>query len=325
MRSEGVVQLANNTHKEAQLSRYLLGGLSEAERALFEEEYFADDEAFEQALIAEEELIDAYVGGELSEEQRGRFEELFMRSQLGRERLYFARDLVGVLSDASLSKTAQNAKRAHWIPFLAALRTQGAALRFALTAAILAIVVGFPWLLIDRARMHGELRRLRDERAELNKRTQELEQRSSGAQTRIVDLLAQLESERARSSPDKSGKEPPPSSIITFILTPGLVRGNSAKALRLPRDASSVVLRLNMEAGAYVSYRAVIETTTKREVWRVDSVKPPQAANAGGIIALPPLPAKALPSGDYVLLLSGKRPDGGFEGVADYSFMVVRK
>ena len=55
MRSEGVVQLANNTHKEAQLSRYLLGGLSEAERALFEEEYFADDEAFEQALIAEEE------------------------------------------------------------------------------------------------------------------------------------------------------------------------------------------------------------------------------------------------------------------------------
>jgi hypothetical protein len=29
--------------------------------------------------------------------------------------------------------------------------------------------------------------------------------------------------------------------------------------------------------------------------------------------------------GDYVLLLIGKRLDGGFEGVADYSFRLVRK
>jgi hypothetical protein len=69
----------------------------------------------------------------------------------------------------------------------------------------------------------------------------------------------------------------------------------------------------------------VIESAGGRQVWRADSVRPRRSNDAGGAIDLPTIPARDLPPGDYVLLLSGGRPDGGFEGVADYSFRIVRK
>jgi hypothetical protein len=114
----------------------------------------------------------------------------------------------------------------------------------------------------------------------------------------------------------------PRPSVASFVLTPGVVRGGGAATLQVPRQASSIALRLNVEADTHPGYRAVIQTAEGREVWRADSVAPPAA---GAALALPALPARALPAGDYVLLLSGRRQDGTFEGVADYSFRVLRR
>ena len=320
----------------------MLGGLSERERERLEGEYFEDDEAFEQMLIAEEELIDAYARGELSAEQRVRFEELFLSSPQTRERVQFARVLAGAVSDARAAKTTLETKSVARPAFLAALRARGAALRFAFAGAALAAAVGFPWLLFERARMSAELRQLRGERAALSERTREMEQRAAVERARREELRAQLEGERARPtpeggrqednaarqqrpSPDIGSRQTPRPSVISFVLTPGLVRGGGARTLPVPRSASAVVLRLNVEAGAYLSYRAVIETADGRQVWRAPSVKLRQPASSGGAINLPAVPARDLPAGDYVLLLSGERSDGGFEGVAEYSFRVVRK
>jgi len=76
---------------QTEIARYLLGSLSEEERATLEEKYFSDDTAFEEMQIAEEELIDQYVRAELSNEDNARFAAMVARSPRLAERVEFAR------------------------------------------------------------------------------------------------------------------------------------------------------------------------------------------------------------------------------------------
>lgn len=334
--------MASKTEEDVRLSRYLLGELSERERERLEEAYFADDDAFEQTLIAEDELIDSYVRGELSAEERQRFEKLFLSSPRGRERVLFSRALTDAVSAMQPAGTTSETRHSSWRALFASMRARNLAWRFALTALALIVAIGLSWLLVERVRMRDELARARDERIALAERVQRMEQQSAAEQQRSKELLTQLENERARTSPqggppadnavrqndpsqDKGSGQAMPPSIITFVLTPGLVRGGEAKTLIVPRGTSALMLRLNSEAGSYNSYRAVIETVDGRQVWSAASIKMRRPSGREGAISLPALPAKVLRAGDYVLRLSGERPDGGFEGVADYSFRVVRK
>lgn len=332
--------MTRKTREDQPLTQYILGGLPERERERLEAEYFEDDDAFERLLIAEEELTDEYVRGELSAEERARFEKSYLSSPRGCERVQFARALAGAVSDARGAEAAKTGD-VRGIPFFTALRARGAAWRFAFAAAVLVAAVSLIWLLVERARTQDELRRLRAEQAGLSEKAQELERQAAGERARSGELLAQLEGERARPAPEagregdagrqdrpspgKAGGQAPHPSAISFVLTPGLVRGGGSTTLRVPGGDSSVILRLNVEGGTYRSYRAVIESAGGQQVWRADAVRLRRPAAAGGIIELPAIPARALPQGDYVLLLSGERPDGEFEGVADYSFRVVRK
>jgi hypothetical protein len=330
--------LAITSKEEERLTRYILGGLSDRERELVEAEYFEDDDAFEQMLIAEEELTDAYVRGGLSAEDRARFEKSYLSTARGCGRVQFARTLAKAVSGAAAAAppapvVTDTTDRS----FLSAVRAFGAAWRVAFAAAALVVVAGFTWLLVERSRMRDELSQLRVERAALDERAQESERRAAAEQARNVELLAQLEGGRALPPPegDAGGQDNPPPgkaaevaprpSVLSFVLTPGLVRGGGARTLAVPDGTSSVALRLNVEAGTFQNYRAAVETADGRQVWRADSLKPRRSRGAGASVNLPAIPARSLPPGDYVLLLSGVRPDGAVEGVADYSFRVVRR
>lgn len=333
----------SKTKEAEKLTQYVLGGLDERERERLEADYFEDDAAFEQMLIAEEELTDAYARGELSGKESARFEACYLSSPRGRERVQFSRALARAASE-SASERAAHAPHAAVAPapertFFAAARTYAAVWRFAFAAVALVAVACLAWLLVERARMRDELRQLRAERVTLGDSVREMERRADAERTRSDELLAQLEGERARTAPqnaqqgddDTAARDRPPSdgsrtrprpSFVSFVLSPGLVRGGGAATLRVPRVASSIALRLNVEDESYESYRAVIETADGRRVWGADFNRPRRAA---GSVALPAVPARDLPPGDYVLLLSGKRQGGEFEGVADYSFRVSKE
>lgn len=333
--------MANKTLEDDRLTQYILGGLPERERERLEALYFEDDDAFEQVLIAEEELTDAYVRGELSMDERAQFEKSYLSSPRGCERVQFARSLADAVSDARGVETTSEVKGAPGYSLFAAVRAYGTAWQSAFAAAALVVAVSLVWLIVEHARMRDELRQLRGEQAALNERAQEMERRAAAEQARSGELLAQLEGERARPvlevrregdavrqerpSPDTTAWQALRRSVISFVLTPGLVRGSGTRTLPVPDINSSVVLRLNVEAGTYRSYRAVIESAGGQQVWHADLTKPRRLTGAGETLELPGIPARVLPPGDYVLLLSGKRPDGGFEGVADYSFRVARK
>lgn len=79
--------------KQDVLERYVLGEVSDDERAEVERRYFADDEVFDQLVDVQNDLFDSYVQGTLPPAERKRFEERFLTSSSGMERVEFARAL----------------------------------------------------------------------------------------------------------------------------------------------------------------------------------------------------------------------------------------
>ena len=69
------------------IREYLLRSLADADRARFEESYFADDALLDRVEAEEDLLVSDYVLGHLSEEDRRRFEQALMGTPYYRERV----------------------------------------------------------------------------------------------------------------------------------------------------------------------------------------------------------------------------------------------
>ena len=75
---------------EELLRKYLLGEMSEAEQQAFEERLVSDEELVELLLSEEDELIDDYLSGDLLEGERERFDSYFMATPERQKKLKFA-------------------------------------------------------------------------------------------------------------------------------------------------------------------------------------------------------------------------------------------
>src|SRR5215213_2806842 len=93
-----MVVLAARSISKTKRVRYLLGLSSPAEREHIELEYFENEDAFQEMLTAEDDLIDAYARGELAGDERRRFEKSFVGSLRGRHRVQFARAFADAMS-----------------------------------------------------------------------------------------------------------------------------------------------------------------------------------------------------------------------------------
>lgn len=96
---------------------YLLGELSEEDRVELEQDYLADDVAFERLLAVEDELAYDYLEGRLSPDQKRTFENTIAATERGRGNLEFARELLAALN---LSQSARRPSRSYWAVGLAA-------------------------------------------------------------------------------------------------------------------------------------------------------------------------------------------------------------
>ncbi len=126
--------------------------------------------------------------------------------------------------------------------------------------------------------------------------------------------------------------QPAPANSESFDLTSGTVRGTGghANTLRVNRKTKFVMLRLTPQSVAqlitpYESYRAAIETPEGKPVWNVDSFGSGNGNKVYARIGLPAVPAERLTPGYYFVRLEGKRADGAFEKLAEYSFRIVKK
>jgi hypothetical protein len=92
--------LSSQTEEQNAIRQYLLGQLSPAELPSVEERLLADSEFYEEVLIAEDELIDQYLGDTLSLRDRESFEEHFLSSAERQRKLRFATALRKYVADS---------------------------------------------------------------------------------------------------------------------------------------------------------------------------------------------------------------------------------
>lgn len=229
----------------------MLGLSSPAEREYIESEYFEDDDAFQEMLAAEDDLIDAYARGELAGEERRRFEMDFVSSLGGRDRVQFAHAFAGAISATK--------HRGTWRDSFKSLQSTGP-LRTATTAAVIVFVVVLAWLVIDRRRMTNELRELRAESAELSRRTEALQRGSDNEPTRrsqITGMFPELPQEpdkpKHRERATTATQQPTSSSIVRGTATDPNGKVVSGATVTLTDPARNFTrTQYTNEDGAYV-------------------------------------------------------------------------
>jgi methionine-rich copper-binding protein CopC len=133
--------MALNKNDQDTFRDYLLGGLGGDDLEEFEKQLLTDDGVFEELLVAEDELIDQYVGGNLSSDEREVFEKHFLITAERQDELDFARTLRRFV----LQKTTQ---RSVWWEFQ---RNQAWMPRAAAAVVVMSFVAVLAYLIITRA------------------------------------------------------------------------------------------------------------------------------------------------------------------------------
>lgn len=91
------------------ISRYLLGRLPEDELEQLEERMMADSELFDQVLLAEDEMVEAYVNGDLPESDVADFRASFLSTAEGRQQVAYAKALREHVESVPTSRAGDDA------------------------------------------------------------------------------------------------------------------------------------------------------------------------------------------------------------------------
>ena len=318
--------------------RYLLGDLSEDEKARMEEAFFADDAKFEELELAEDELIDAYVRNELSPEEQRQFEAKLAKSPRLLERVNFARALSekadsllspesepSIEPGRSFSSRAANPKTRWWGAFFA----QQPALRMAMAACGVLILVAGIVLVSGWLRLRSE--RLASEQAQRQK--EEL-QRSTNLREPPTPELQQStnlreppsrELQRSTNLREPPNRQPVLSTFATVFLTPGSLRsgGGGQSKLTIGPGTTTARVQLALEKNDYPTYSAQVKTADGTVVFRKSGLRPHNTGSDPRLLLS--VPARSLTPGDYIVHVDGVTTSGQVEGVNDYTFRVVNQ
>ncbi len=305
--------------KEQLLNKFLLGQLSEDERAAVEDRIISDDDFFERLLVAEDEMIDAYTGDELPAGERKLFEKQFHSAPHNLERLEFAKTLRQSLVDRRSESNTEVGVKAGWSPFAQYFRLNR--LAWATAMVLLTVAVGAIWIFINRARVDDGNQQV------LNQPNPPGSAPLVPKQDNVTEPGKALVTPTPQAVPSPSlqrnSTEPARPVTATFILMPGLSRdAGSARNLIIPVGTTQIQLRLPLEQGLntdFKNYRVLLSLADGARVWS-GAVRP-----AGDRTLVMNLPARLFRRGDYVLELKGVTASGTTEAVAEYSFRILEK
>lgn len=324
--------MSRQSNREEVTMRYLLGSLSEEERARLEEGYFSDDEAFEELEIAEDELIDRYVRGELSNDDRDRFEATVAGSSRLTERVHFARvwkeklAASGVQSSVPSERRETDRRPASWWSNLFDFSPASRAPRLAVAFSILLVLIGGIALLAGWLRLREESRRLAAQQLTLEQRQRELDKQAADLKSQTDELANQIRTRPSPSEAPQQIEKPIPESNKTFValtLSPGSIRGGGGtNVLLIPPARREVQITLNLRDTDYSSYQATVRTVDGVPLFSSDGLLP-KRRRSGDVLVFR-VPAKHLATGQFIIHLEGMTQAGLSESVDDYVFSVVQ-
>jgi len=338
--------------KSEQAKQYLLGRLSETNKSRFEEDYFTDHELFEELEIAEDELVDAYIRHELSDKDREDFEANLSISPRLAERVVSARTLatsirrtppatIQVYPVSAEVKTitpqptrqsgvVDEDKSPFWrrILFPKALYSSPG---LAVTATTLLFLLGGGALFFGWMRLRTESSRLALERAEIQRRNQDLVRENEKQKSELTAQIAEARAENERllqqlNSASNSQRHTLQREVnAVLLLFPGGLRSSGRRSVvEISGHTASVKLRLALRSVDYKTYSATVKTAEQTPIWSKAQLKPRSSSADATVVDLV-IPSSRLPAGTYVVELSGSNDSANAERLPDYSFHVVRK
>ena len=185
-------------------------------------------------------------------------------------------------------------------------------------------------LVVTNTRLREELISLRDEVTALRVDLTALRNERDGLRRASQDVARQVESvgERPESpGPGRSGPRLPSPPLPVRLASVRLMAGGGRapgdpQTLRVLPGTELAELQLDLERDDHPRYRAVLQTAEGRPVATRSNLESRRDAAGEGIVVLR-LPASDLPTGDYVVHLTGLTASGATEPVDAYSFTVV--
>ncbi len=324
---------SGRTEQDRVIVEYLLGNLSPEEQTEFEQRFMEDDELFERIVVIEEELIDDYAREVLSPRERDLFEKNFLTSPERRRKVEIARSLIDWAcrsrgEEAPEAPPAVSRRWSSWIwSRMSSDRVRSSRPQFALMAATMCIVlVGGPWFIRQHIRQRSQLDEAATEVATLREQTNDLQAQVAAQRARGDDLTQRLldrESVMPSQHPEQEPSAQVQPSVETFTVAP-LVRGAQGERLVIPSGIQLIRLQVNPGSkDVYESFRAAIVTPEEQMVWMQANIQAPSSSRVKAVSLM--VPAEALPSGDYILTLSGRAHDGSYEEVAAYVLSILRE
>ena len=274
-------------HDSTQLRRYVLGALTEDERAEIEHEYFERADVLDRVCAAEDDLIDDYLSDRLASEDHERFERDYLATPRHRTRVAVARAL---RTASSTSGSTSSERVEHVVSWWGKLRAWPSLAQAALIAALVLLVTGGVWMLGTRS---GP--------ATVSVRT------SPPLVSPTTPPAPQPSDQREPAVPPQRDMPPPARAtpvVLALSLSPIHVRG-SDEPPRLTIATGTDVVRLHLqgEAGdpSLQRGRAIVRTVAGQEVWRgrATGVAGPQRSALAHI----DIPADRLRPDDYIVEL----------------------
>lgn len=294
--------------------RYLLGDLGEPEQSALEQRLIESSEVQERIALVESELVDDYLGGRLVPRDHARFERRYLTHAEGVRKVDFARLLRHRMKEGESGLGAAPAarRRSAWThPWRAA----------AAASILMACLVGaLTW---QSWQTRQELALKEAEMAAAQARERALAERLRSATGQLGAAQKELLDARPAPAPPSSRpamEAPEQRSALSFLLNPGTLRDaeSDAQALDLADASRPLRLELAWPVDRALTYRAVIQTPDRIEIWRAEGL----AAGSSTVLVLP-VPAGVLQPGDYILRLHARERQADWESVADYSFRVT--
>lgn len=318
-----------NAKPDDVVTRFLLGELSEEERAEVEARFLADNEFFEEVLSAEDALLDRYLLGQLTGEQRERAESLFRSSDRQSREVWFTEDLIAVVrgagpatesSDVTPPETEEPARARLFMPPGPKNFTPRLAWAGGLFLLLVCLVLA-SWFFYRRSQTRPE----GTNQAEANRGGPGPRETPSEATANKEEPggRPEIRNEKRETPEGTPGPRPPrrSESVASILLSPAtLERGGGSTTIRLKTGTSKVHLHLELDEGKrYDRYTVLISTFDGRRVWSNDALGAGQVSK--GRITLT-LPSSLFGYDDYKVELRGLPEGGEPVHVADYVFKV---
>ncbi|MDQ6785885.1 MAG: hypothetical protein M3033_03585 [Acidobacteriota bacterium] len=334
--------MTDNNKNQELIKRYLLGEASAEEAERLEDLYFADNEAFEQLSIGEDELVSDYVQNRLAPTEREQFETVFLRTAERQDKVKIAGQLYKAAEQENIVFAAEKSNIAApvadnapnwWEQFLSFFRNPQMIGQLSFAAFALLVVLGGAWL-VWRATRTSQEDLIASQNTPLPVAspapTQEIiadpdiTPNSNAAPQKSPTVLPKETPHNANQSASPAPtpeKQRAPVTAFLALAVGGVRSGGETKTLQIAPNITDVRLKLDFEGGDFENYSATVQTVDGRAIWRGRAVSSKtQMAHSASIN----LPARLLARGDYLVTLSGTEKSGAPQTIEEYYFTVRR-